>query len=79
MLLLALELLVIWVVFLYSIVYCMCYKKLFYTVGLGNIASFNPTTKVTALLQIWAVLLSFEPYRVRALDNRKPALQFVLL
>ena len=57
--LLALKLLVIWVTVLYSIVYCMCYKKRFYTVGLEDIASFDPMTQVTALLQIRAVLLSF--------------------
>ena len=49
-----------------------------YTVGLGDSASFDPMTKVAALLQIRAILLSFEPYRVRALDNRKLALQLVL-
>ena len=34
----------------------MCYKKWLYTVGLGDIASFDPVIKMAALLQIRLVL-----------------------
>ena len=56
MLLLVLELLVTGVTFLYSFIYCMCYKKQFYTAGLGDIASFDPATQVNTLLRVYAIL-----------------------